>query len=174
MIETVSSGDDFERLAGEWDELVRAMPRPSPFLLHGWLAEWWRHYGAGAQLAVHIARHDGRLVGALPLVVRRRSGVRVATFMGGRQSVLPDVLLAPGADGDVSKQLARALVDGACDVVDLHGLPAESRIAAALGPRLDVMERIEAPVLDLTGGWAPAPAAVRARQARGLDRARAG
>jgi CelD/BcsL family acetyltransferase involved in cellulose biosynthesis len=119
-------------------------------MLHGWLAEWWRHYGSGAQLSVHVARRQGRLVGALPLVVRRRASLRVATFMGDRQAVLPDVLLAPGEDGEVCEQLVRRL---SCDVVDFHGLPAGSRIAAALGSGLDLIERVEAPVLDLSGGW---------------------
>jgi len=153
MIETVSTAEGFDALAPEWDDLVRAMPRPSPFMLHGWLAEWWHHYGAGAQLAVHIARRDGRLVGALPLVVRRRARLSVATFMGDRHAVLPDILLAQGEDDGVCEALSRRLADGACDVVDFHGLPSESRIARALGPRLDVMQRVEAPVLDLTDGW---------------------
>jgi CelD/BcsL family acetyltransferase involved in cellulose biosynthesis len=147
MIETISTGADFEALAPEWDELVKAMPRPSPFMLHGWLAEWWEHYGDGAQLTVHVARRDGRLAGALPLVVRRRAGLRVATFMGGRLSVLPDVL-----GSDVAAALATRIAP-TCDVVDFHGLPADSRIAAALGSRLDVIQRIEAPVLDLADGW---------------------
>ena len=33
---TVSTGEEFEALAHEWDGLVRAMPRPSPFMLHAW------------------------------------------------------------------------------------------------------------------------------------------
>ncbi|HWM10353.1 MAG TPA: GNAT family N-acetyltransferase [Solirubrobacteraceae bacterium] len=152
MIETVSTTEGFEALAPEWDDLVRAMPRPSPFLLHGWLAEWCRHYGADAELRVHVARRDGRLVGALPLVQRRRAGVRVATFMGGPEAVLPDVLLAAGETSDVCAALARRLGESGCDVVDFNGLPEQSRIAAALG-RLEVIQRIEAPVLDLTGDW---------------------
>ena len=67
--ETVSSEADFARLAG-WDDLVRAMPRPSPFLLHPWLLEWWRHYGRDDELAVHVAYRGDRLVGALPLCTR--------------------------------------------------------------------------------------------------------
>ena len=54
-VETISEEAGFAELAGSWDELVRAMPRPSPFLLHSWLLEWWRHYGRGADLAVHVA-----------------------------------------------------------------------------------------------------------------------
>jgi CelD/BcsL family acetyltransferase involved in cellulose biosynthesis len=152
-VETVTTIDAFEALSGEWDDLVRAMPRPSPFLLHGWLAEWWRHYGDGADLAVRVARRDGRLVGALPLVVRRRAMLRVANFMGGRLSVLPDLLLASDAEPDVGVRLAAALADGGCDVADFHGLPANSRIAAALGPDLQEIARIESPVLDLSAGW---------------------
>src|SRR3954469_15849299 len=79
---TISSEESFAALGAEWDALVRAMPRPSPFLLHGWLTEWWRHYGDSAGLRVHVARRDGRLAGALPLHVVRHSGLRVLRFLG--------------------------------------------------------------------------------------------
>ena len=172
MIETVSTIEEFEGLEPAWDGLVRAMPRPSPFLLHGWLAEWCRHYGAGTELRVHVARRDGRLVGALPIVVRRRAGLRVATFMGGPEAVLPDVLLAAGEDGEVCAALTGRLRESGCDVVDLHGLPAQSRIAAALGPRLEVIQRVEAPVLDLTEGWDAVYRAKTSSKKRNLHRRR--
>jgi CelD/BcsL family acetyltransferase involved in cellulose biosynthesis len=152
-VETISSLDGFEALSGEWDELVRAMPRPSPFLLHAWLAEWWRHYGDGLELAVRVARRGDELVAALPLVIRRRAGLRVASFMGGRLSVLPDLLLARDADPSVATPLIDWLTAGSCDVVDFHGLPVGSRIASALGRRLEVIERVEAPVLGLLPDW---------------------
>jgi CelD/BcsL family acetyltransferase involved in cellulose biosynthesis len=142
--------EEFETLAGPWDAMVRAMPRPSPFLLHGWLAEWWRH--SGETPTVLVARRDGAPAGALPVVIRRRAGLRVASFMGGRTAVLPDVLLARAGDDADAEALVAALGDR-CDVADLHGLPAESRIAAALGGRMQSVERIEAPVLDLRPGW---------------------
>ena len=151
-VETIASAERLEALAGEWDDLVRAMPRPSPFLLHGWLAEWWRHYGDGAELALDVVRRDGELLGALPIVVRRRAGLRVAGFPGGPCAVLSDLLLAPGADASVARRLTESLA-ARCDVVDLHGLPAGSRIAAALRSELTLIERIEAPVLELAGGW---------------------
>ncbi len=170
-LETLTRLDDFEALAGSWDGLVRAMPRPSPFLLHGWLAEWWRHHDDGSRPAVHVAFQDGRLVGALPIAVGRRAGVRVVRFMGGRLSVLPDLLLAPGVPPDVSDALAAALArDG--EVADLHGLPGTSRIAAALGPRLDTIARIEAPVLDLDEGWDAAYRAKTSSKKRNLHRRR--
>src|SRR3954468_19077777 len=108
-VETICTLDGLETLAPQWDALVRAMPRPSPFMLHGWLAEWWRHHGDGLELAVHAARRDGELVAALPLVVRKRAGLRVASFMGDRVSVLPDLLLARGADLSVAAPLIERL-----------------------------------------------------------------
>src|SRR4029450_3803350 len=60
-----SAPEAFAALGPEWDELVRSMRRPSPFLLHTWLTEWWRHYGEGNELCVLVAHRDGRLVGAL-------------------------------------------------------------------------------------------------------------
>ena len=151
-IEQVTTPEEFDALATEWDDLVHAMPRPSPFMLHGWLTEWWRHHGDGAQLSVTVAREDGRLVAALPLVVRRRAGLRVASFMGEHAAVLPDLLLAEDADPSLGPQLAW-LAPEHCDVVDFHGLPAGSRIAEAFPTRLSLIERIEAPVLDISAGW---------------------
>ena len=107
-LESITTIDEFEALAPEWDDLVRAMPRPSPFLLHGWLAEWWRGYADGAEPIVHVARRDGRLAAALPLVVRRRAGLRVASLMGDRQAVLGDLLVAADEGEETGRQLIAA------------------------------------------------------------------
>src|SRR5215208_4353923 len=133
--------------------LVRAGPRPSPFLLHAWLLEWWRHHGDEGELAVHVAYRDGRLVGALPLCVLPRRGLRVTSFIGGDPG-LADMLLAD----DESVSTADALADRARgadqDLAEFSGLPADSRLIAGLGPSaLTLIERAEAPVLDLSPGW---------------------
>ena len=154
VVDTVSTAAAFEELADGWDDLVRELPRPSPFLLHAWLDEWLRHYGDAGTPAVHVVRHDGRLLGALPLIVGRKRGARVVRFMGGRQSVLADLLLAPDAEPSVASVLAARLATSAHHLVDLYGIPAGSRIVGTLGSsRLHVLARIEAPVLDLVPGW---------------------
>jgi CelD/BcsL family acetyltransferase involved in cellulose biosynthesis len=152
--ETISSESGLASLSGSWDDLVRSMPRPSPFLLHGWISEWWRHYGEGATLAVHIARRDDRLVGALPLCRRQRLGLRVTEFLGGTKASLADLMLAPGENGHTGLLLALRAASSCGDFADLFGMPEQSRLAAALPPgSLALIERVEAPVLDLTGGW---------------------
>jgi CelD/BcsL family acetyltransferase involved in cellulose biosynthesis len=153
-LETISSADAFARVHQDWDYLVRAMPRPSPMLLHGWLQEWWRHYGEDGTLAVNVAYRDGRLVGALPLCVHSRLGLRVLTFLGGTQSALADLLLAPGESFATGTALAGRVAGSGHDFADLFGLPGGSRLTNALGESdLRLIERAEAPVLDIEGDW---------------------
>jgi CelD/BcsL family acetyltransferase involved in cellulose biosynthesis len=152
--ETIASEAAFARLAEAWDRLVRAMPRPSPILLHGWLREWWRHYGDDADLSVEVAFRDGRLVGALPLCIQPRYGLRVLTFLGGDQSPLADMLVEDEEGVAVPAELMRRAAASRHDFADLFGLPVGSRLAAAAGPTaVRLIERAEAPVLDLDRPW---------------------
>jgi CelD/BcsL family acetyltransferase involved in cellulose biosynthesis len=154
--QTLTDNDSFVALADEWGPLVAAMPRPSPFLAHGWLLAWWRHHGSGATLQVHIARCEQRLVGALPLFVSEVGGVRIARFIGARDSALADVL-ATGSDPDaVAGVLMERAASCGYHLLDAFGVPACSRLELALGARLaQRVEVVEAPVLDLSDGWDP-------------------
>ena len=146
------------------------MARPSPFLLHGWLVEWWRHFGTGAKLAVVVARRDKRLVGAAPCFVRRSRGVRVARFIGGHESSLGDLLLATGEDQTTAHHLVDELVAQPFDFADLYGLPAESVLSTVTKTRL--VERADAPVLELPDGWDAAYDAHTTGKQRNLHRRR--
>lgn len=85
----VATEADLLRLAPEWDALLAASPRPSPFLSWRWVYTWWQFFGPGTELAVHTVRdRQGRLLGLAPLhLVHRRSGlawVRSLEFLGYR------------------------------------------------------------------------------------------
>jgi len=150
------------------------MPRPSPFLLHSWLLEWWRHYGGDSELAVHVAHRGDRLVGALPLSFRDQSGLRVCEFVGGTWSLLADVMVAEGEDPSVGEALTKRATSSRYDFASLFGLPGSSRLVASLPQgSLRLVERLEAPVLDLTAGWAQVAAtklSPRAHRTRGRRR----
>jgi CelD/BcsL family acetyltransferase involved in cellulose biosynthesis len=153
-VETVRDEHAFERLAGEWDGLVAMMRRPSPFLCHGWLLEWWRHYGCGAMLQVHVARREQRLVGALPLLSVNRCGVRVASYIGGTGAPLADVLVADATPDVVAELLLESSAAAGNHLLDVFGVPAHSLLAQALEPYgLWETEVVEAPVLALDSGW---------------------
>jgi CelD/BcsL family acetyltransferase involved in cellulose biosynthesis len=172
-LDTISSADAFARLGADWDRLVRAMPRPSPFLLHGWLREWWRHYGESGTLAVHVAYRHGELVGALPVCIRPLRGLRVLTFLGGRHSALADLLVVPGED-DVAAAIVQQASCTDHDFADFFGLPGGSRLVEAIGAsRLRVIERVESPVLDIEGDWDDVYRAKISAKKRAEDRRRA-
>ena len=152
-VQTVSSESRFSELGAQWDALVRASPRPSPFLVHAWLLEWWRHFGEEGELAVHVAYRGDQLVGALPLCVLPRRGLRVTSFVGGDPG-LADTLLADGEGVSTAERLAEQARGADQDLAEFSGLPADSRLIAALGPSaLTLIERAEAPVLDLLPDW---------------------
>jgi CelD/BcsL family acetyltransferase involved in cellulose biosynthesis len=78
----------------------------------------------------------------------------VTEFVGGRSSALADLLLADGESEEAARVLLEQAEHDRRDLADLFGLPAGSRLAAAAPPgRVRLIERVEAPVLDLTGGW---------------------
>ena len=150
--ETVTTKERFEELANEgWDELVGAMRSPSPFFLHAWLGEWWRELADGRELRVHTANRDGRLVAAVPLARRGR----VLEFMAGEDAPLGDVLLREGEDGSVAAELVeRAAGAGGYAFADLFGARHRTRLLESpAARRLRLVERVEAPVLDLSAGW---------------------
>jgi len=153
-IEQISVEAELAALAPAWDELVRAMPRPSPFLLNAWLVEWWRHFGAGGQLAVWTAFRGDRLVAGLPLFVQQRLGLRMLEFVGGTKAALADVMLRP-EEGDSTAAVVAEVGDGLeHDFANVFGLTAESRLARTPSWRgLRLIERLEAPILDLSDGW---------------------
>ena len=128
---TVSDEASFAALGDQWDDLVRAMPRPCPFFLHSWLSEWWRHFGSGRELAVGVATRGDRLLAALPLCSRRRYGVTITEFVGGQGTALGDLLLAEGESRAVAAAVAQE-AGANSHLTDLFGLPAPSALVQAL------------------------------------------
>jgi CelD/BcsL family acetyltransferase involved in cellulose biosynthesis len=78
----------------------------------------------------------------------------VTEFVGTYTSALADLLLLDPADEAAARGLVGRADSAGRDFADLFGLPGESRLARCLGPeRLRLIERVEAPVLDLRNGW---------------------
>lgn len=167
---TITSPAELEAVSGGWDALVRGMGRPSPFLLHGWVSEWWRAFGGESRLSIITAHRDGRLVGAVPVFIQRSRGIRVLRFLGGHESALADVLLAPDEPRPTARILLDELNRQPFDYADLFGVPDGSVLEEAGGPHL--LPRVEAPVLHMPEGWEAAYAAKTGSKKRNLHRRR--
>jgi CelD/BcsL family acetyltransferase involved in cellulose biosynthesis len=153
-VELLSTGGELAALAPAWDELVAAMPRPSPFMLNAWLVEWWRHFGESGSMAVRAAFRGDRLVAGLPLYIRPQRGLSTLEFIGGTKAALADVIVRPGEPDSIAASVAEAGEGLDHDFANVFGLPAESRLARAPAwGDLRLIQRLEAPVLDLSDGW---------------------
>jgi CelD/BcsL family acetyltransferase involved in cellulose biosynthesis len=91
--------------------------------------------------------------------------------MGGEQSSLADLLLAPSEDPTTGM----ALVERASsehDFAELFGLGEDSRVARAAPGQLHLFRRADAPVLELTDDWEALYQAKVAAKRRSQDRRR--
>jgi CelD/BcsL family acetyltransferase involved in cellulose biosynthesis len=108
----VSGHEDFDALAGAWDDLWERSPAATAFQSHAWNSAWARAYVPAGQLAV-VTVWDGEvLVAAAPLYRLRRGPVPVLAPLGGQLSDSSDVLLDPRVP-DAGPRLVRALADSA-------------------------------------------------------------
>jgi len=78
---------DLESLAEEWNTLLKECSTHVPFLRHEYLRAWWETRGGGewpdSDLAVVVARQDGRLAGVAPLFsANNRDGIPALLLLG--------------------------------------------------------------------------------------------
>jgi CelD/BcsL family acetyltransferase involved in cellulose biosynthesis len=147
----VANQGEFEALGPEWDALVLASRRPTPFLLQPWLSAWWSHYRPDALMRCIVVRADGRLVGALPLAIVRRRGVRVGEMAGAL--ALADALVAGADPKPVVTALAAAIRRQPLDLVDFDYLAPDCLLARWLPGRRRVTPTRAAPMMEMPDGW---------------------
>ena len=126
-VERITRLAAFEALADEWDAL--ASTAPTPLVQHAWLLANARSPGEEPELAVFIARRDGRLAAAAPLVVDR-SGVVPRLRILAHQREEPERFL--GEDEEALAAVCEAVLSAGRAVV-LSRLVADSPEARLLG-----------------------------------------
>lgn len=149
-LKRITTADEFAALAGPWEALRAEAGAANPFLAHDWLARWWQTYAPGRQLWTILAYDlaydpaaNGRLIGAVPLVLERaRLGARRLAFMGAGEAAPNhlDLLVVPAHRDAFAHAVADSLraARGQWDVLELLSLagdsPAAAAFLAALGP----------------------------------------
>lgn len=103
--------EDFEAARADWDELYALAPA-SAYQSYAFAAAWAQTLGraGGAAPLIIVARGpDGRALALLPLARARLGPLRMAMFMGGRESNFNLPLLRPGCglDENAVRQLLR-------------------------------------------------------------------
>ena len=64
----VASFPTIEEAEAAWEQVLELSAAATLFLTPWWQGVWWRHFGGGAELAVHVVSDGPRPVGVAPLV----------------------------------------------------------------------------------------------------------
>jgi CelD/BcsL family acetyltransferase involved in cellulose biosynthesis len=121
--------------ADEWDRLAEASG--TLFGTREFLTTWWEHYGEGGDLWLTSCRDSsGRLVALLPIYCAKRTGMRIARFLGHGPGDQLGPIFAP-ADRNAAGNAVRETLRGlACDVFLAEHLPAKDGWTKAFGERV--------------------------------------
>ncbi len=136
-VDVLTTETAFQTLRPEWLRLLGEMSFQSVFFTPHWQETWWRHFGAGRQLAILTVRsNDGRLQGLAPLM-RNNGDTDTARleFIGDLELCdYFDLLISPHRQDDVVQAMADYLVSQAGEDVEicLSNLSASSATAALL------------------------------------------
>lgn len=140
------------RLEPVWRRLSESARDQCVFQTYGFARSAARyHEERGERVIVAVAEWEGRPACILPVVVRRRGGVRVGSFLGDPIAQYGDALMAAGAPVRTAELALKRLANcGAVDVFEFRRV----RDDAALGPALrsfalEVGLAVEAPHADL-------------------------
>lgn len=125
---TAEVSRDFSLLRPAWDAMARE-GISTPYQAYGFAEPYFRHVAApsGAEPAL-IALRDGAgaLVALLPLAIRRMGPVRIAEFLGGKQSNFNMPLYGKGAEKITPEALEAALAEAAARArIDLYAFAAQ-------------------------------------------------
>ena len=109
-----------------WEDLAERVPC-SPYQKPAWLMPWLQTLGGGETVIFAVGYDlDERVIALLPLSLRRRPGLTVARFPGGRDVNTGLGLFDPDADFDetaVANLLLATAVDAGIDLFVLRNQP---------------------------------------------------
>lgn len=152
-VERITTLDEAERIADEWNELA-AIGRASPFALPAMALPWWRHLGKGRLRIITARTSSGELVGLAPFHERRLGGLDIVRPLGHGLGAIASTLTAP-VKADVAAAMASELVNGVRTVVHLPDTPLDDPLVASVrrfaGVTLRATLHDECPIVDLDG-----------------------
>ncbi|HMB04202.1 MAG TPA: GNAT family N-acetyltransferase [Isosphaeraceae bacterium] len=154
-VEEITTTDAPGALRDEWSALWSRCPGATPFQAPEWLIPWWRAFGDGVPWTLAL-RHEGRLVGLVPLFLPAPRG-RTVLLVGTGNTDLLDALVEPGFEGRGAEAAFAHLAANAdrwdaCDFQQLREGSPLLRAGAPAGWADGVVAQDVCPTLDLPDG----------------------
>ncbi|MBW8035669.1 MAG: GNAT family N-acetyltransferase [Planctomycetes bacterium] len=69
-VEVFKSFDTVSATPDQWDDFVASVDGEI-YSTYDWCSIWWKHYGSNRKLNIFIFRHDGQIVGIVPLFMEK-------------------------------------------------------------------------------------------------------
>lgn len=164
-VEVFESEAGFEKLRGEWNDLLRRSPTDTLFLTWEWQSLWWQAYHPGDLLIAAIRDDNGTLIGLAPWFIDITSpGERVLRAIGCVDVTdYIDIFFDPAHADTVFTLLADMLVERASSFTRINlcnlreASPTLSGLRAALdhlGWQTSTEQQEVCPVIPLSGTFA--------------------
>lgn len=112
-IEVIENLACFEGLRDDWNDLLKNSSSDCFFLTWEWLYTWWKYFSEKSKLHIITMRHENKLCGIAPFILRSRRWKRLLPFSAleflGTSSVgsdYLDILIRRGHECQVHTELA--------------------------------------------------------------------
>ncbi len=70
QVEVYNNFNQLKAIQQEWDDFVESVSGDI-FLTYDWCRVWWKYYGKNRRLRIFVFRHEGALVGVIPLFIEK-------------------------------------------------------------------------------------------------------
>jgi CelD/BcsL family acetyltransferase involved in cellulose biosynthesis len=124
-IEWVGEPERFEQLGADWERMLPAGARP--FDAHPWYRSWYRAFGVEGDMRICLAWEGERLVGALPLMERRRR------WLSAMANIHSPVYRPVGSSPEAVRAVVEAGMARSVAKISLSALPSTDPALAMLG-----------------------------------------
>lgn len=122
------TSDELISIVADWTQLHERCSDTTPFQSPAWLLSWIEVF-APHKLRVVEVREGPTLRGLAPLLIYSRDSERVLAFVGGGVSDYLSLLLEPGSESEVFRQICRALAsDGEWSLLELTDVSRHSSL----------------------------------------------
>ncbi|MFC1991317.1 GNAT family N-acetyltransferase [Chloroflexota bacterium] len=121
--------ESFESLVSYQDNPEYGLEWSSVFVLPVWLKVWWQEFKPGDELYLSAVRHDEKVIGIAPLMVKEGR----ASLIGSTDVCdYLDFVVTPGAEGDFFGVLLDELRQKGINRLDLRSLRPDSTVLTCL------------------------------------------
>lgn len=125
----IKDSETFFGMGDEWNRLLMRSSSVSTYLTHEWLSAWFNNYEKKNHLMIILAKEEGRIIGAAPLMIVKSSfrGLPITklTFIGDSNWTVGDFIISEERES-VLKEIMDNLYNEAWDIIDLQGIPEDS------------------------------------------------